>query len=92
MSKVVLNPHYFRNVGNNYKSVTENVGCKVSHHMTNPQPTDKGSDTEIQKPSENLSQPWNIIAEVLHNCSEEAREEFASQLDQKLQELEGENN
>jgi len=88
LDKTTLPQHPFY-LENNYKHVTENVGCEVSRPMTDPQPTSKGNYTETEKPLENRSPPWKIISEVINNCSEETRKEIAQELDKKLQEIEG---
>jgi len=85
MLKTERQPQYLFYSENNYKYRTENVGCKVSRPMENPQPTSKGNSTESEKPLENLSFPWQLIADTVNNCSKETRQEFSKQVKEEAE-------
>jgi hypothetical protein len=83
-------PFYFEN---NYKSVTENVGCKVTQAMSTPkQPTSRGNSTEPEKSFENpfnyTSAETKLIFQAIQECSQETREEVEEKILEKLDEVE----
>jgi len=82
-------PFYFEN---NYKYVTENVGCKVTRPMENPQPTSRGNSTQPKKSFENpfnyTSTETKLIFQAIQECSEDTRKEVADKILEKLDEVE----
>lgn len=92
MSILVDQEQYFGNVANNYKVVTVNVGCKVSHPMTNPQPTQNQVSSKPDKSTDNsfaeARKALQPIFKAIEKCSEETTQEVTEKILNEIEEVE----
>ena len=78
-------PFYFEK---NYKTVEQNVGCKVPHPMETKQPTSRDNSIQTEKPFENVSSELQLVINALQKCSKDTRTEAAEKILEELDEVE----
>ena len=90
MSNIVSGIQNIGNLVNNYKDVTEKVGCKVPQPMTNPQPTDTGIFSNLEKCIENryrFSVTSQYLLESILRSSDSAQQEVLQNFDELQDEV-----